>query len=107
MLYIDQPIATGFSYGDDSVNSTLSSAPYIWRLLQAFYSQFPLYKNRDFGIFTESYGGHYGPRELSPLLANFIEETRKEKIPKELKLMKEKNSHPTSSNKTPQSQPGN
>ncbi|PMD30346.1 alpha/beta-hydrolase [Hyaloscypha variabilis F] len=65
MLYIDQPIATGFSYGDDNVNSTLSSAPYIWRLLQAFYSQFPQYKNRDFGIFTESYGGHYGPQFAS------------------------------------------
>jgi carboxypeptidase C (cathepsin A) len=73
MLYIDQPIATGFSYGDDNVNSTLSSAPYIWRLLQAFYSQFPQYKNRDFGIFTESYGGHYGPRELSLLLTKCIE----------------------------------
>jgi len=75
MLYIDQPIATGFSYGDDNVNSTLSSAPYIWRLLQAFYSQFPQYKNRDFGIFTESYGGHYGPRELLSPRTKFENET--------------------------------
>jgi carboxypeptidase C (cathepsin A) len=61
MLYIDQPIGSSFSYGDDAVNSTISSAPYVWKLLQAFYVQFPQYKNRDFGIFTESYGRHYGP----------------------------------------------
>lgn len=36
-------------------------APYVWQLIQAFYAQFPQYENRDFGLFTESYGGHYGP----------------------------------------------
>lgn len=51
----------GFSYGTDSVTSTVTAAPYVWKLIQAFYAQFPQYKNRDFGIFTESYGGHYGP----------------------------------------------
>lgn len=61
MLYIDQPIGTGFSYGDDPVTSTVTAAPYVWTLLQAFYAQFPQYENRNFGIFTESYGGHYGP----------------------------------------------
>ncbi|KAG8629467.1 hypothetical protein KVT40_003332 [Elsinoe batatas] len=61
MLYIDQPIGVGFSYGTDSVTSTVTAAPYVWKLLQAFYAQFPQYENRDFGIFTESYGGHYGP----------------------------------------------
>ena len=61
MLYVDQPIGTGFSYGTDSVTSTVTAAPYVWTLLQAFYAQFPQYENRDFGIFTESYGGHYGP----------------------------------------------
>lgn len=61
MLYIDQPIGVGFSYGTDSVTSTVTAAPYVWKLIQAFYAQFPQYQNRDFGIFTESYGGHYGP----------------------------------------------
>ena len=59
MLYVDQPIGTGFSYGDDEVTSTVTAAPYVWTLLQAFYAQFPQYENRNFGIFTESYGGHY------------------------------------------------
>lgn len=61
MLYIDQPIGVGFSYGTDDVTSTVTAAPYVWKLIQAFYAQFPQYENRDFGIFTESYGGHYGP----------------------------------------------
>ena len=61
MLYIDQPIGTGFSYGTDQVTSTVTAAPYVWTLLQALFAQFPKYESRDFGIFTESYGGHYGP----------------------------------------------
>jgi carboxypeptidase C (cathepsin A) len=61
MLYIDQPIGVGFSYGTDSVTSTVTAAPYVWKLIQAFYASFPQYESRDFGIFTESYGGHYGP----------------------------------------------
>ncbi|KAM3070553.1 hypothetical protein ACMFMF_008006 [Clarireedia jacksonii] len=61
MLYVDQPIGVGFSYGTDSVSSTVTAAPYVWNLIQAFYASFPAYESRDFGIFTESYGGHYGP----------------------------------------------
>jgi carboxypeptidase D len=33
----------------------------VWTFLQSFLTQFPKYESRDFGIFTESYGGHYGP----------------------------------------------
>jgi len=65
MIYIDQPVGTGFSYGTDPVTSTVTAAPYVWKLLQGFYTQFPQYQNRDFGIFTESYGGHYGPEFAS------------------------------------------
>jgi carboxypeptidase C (cathepsin A) len=61
MIYIDQPISVGFSYGSNNVDSTTNAAPLVWKLLQAFYVKFPQYKSRDFGIFTESYGGHYGP----------------------------------------------
>lgn len=61
MLYIDQPIGVGFSYGTDPVTSTTTAAPLVWKFIQAFYAQFSEYENRDFGIWTESYGGHYGP----------------------------------------------
>ena len=67
MLYLDQPIGTGFSYGTDSATSTVTAAPFVWKFLQAFYAQFPAYKNRNFGLFTESYGGHYGPEFASYL----------------------------------------
>jgi len=66
MLYVDQPIGVGFSYGTDPVTSTVTAAPYVWKLLQAFFAQFPQYESRDFGIFTESYGGHYGPGYIPP-----------------------------------------
>ncbi|KAI1138282.1 putative carboxypeptidase S1 [Hypoxylon sp. FL0543] len=68
MLYVDQPIGVGFSYGDNAVNSTKTAAPFVWNLLQAFYENFPQYENRDFGIFTESYGGHYGPEFVRYIL---------------------------------------
>jgi len=64
MLYIDEPIGVGFSYGTDPANSTVGAAPYVWTLLQAFFAHFPQYDNREFGLFTESYGGHYGPGKL-------------------------------------------
>lgn len=61
MLYVDEPIGTGFSYGNDTVVGTVSAAPFVWKLIQAFFAHFPEYECRDFGLFTESYGGHYGP----------------------------------------------
>ena len=60
MIYIDQPVGVGFSYGNNNVSSTNTASPYVWKLIQNFYANFPEYKSRDFGIFTESYGGHYG-----------------------------------------------
>lgn len=61
MLYVDQPIGTGFSFGDDEATSTVTAAPFVWKFLQAFFEAFPSYESRDFGLWTESYGGHYGP----------------------------------------------
>ncbi|KAL2872869.1 hypothetical protein SGCOL_011989 [Colletotrichum sp. CLE4] len=61
MLYVDQPIGAGFSYGTSDTDSTVKAAPKVWALMQSFYSKFPDYKGREFGLFTESYGGHYGP----------------------------------------------
>lgn len=72
MLYVDQPIGVGFSYGTDTVTSTTTAAPMVWKLLQAFFKTFPHYENREFAIFTESYGGHYGPE-----FADYIESQNK------------------------------
>ncbi|KAJ4245734.1 hypothetical protein NW762_013858 [Fusarium torreyae] len=61
MIYIDQPFGTGFSEGIKSINTTVVAAPHVWIFMQAFLDNFPEYTSRDFGLFTESYGGHYGP----------------------------------------------
>ncbi|KAI6128863.1 alpha beta-hydrolase [Pisolithus croceorrhizus] len=63
MIYIDQPIGTGFSYGTDTVNSTEAAAPFVWKTFQVLFESQTLakYRSRDFVFATESYGGHYGP----------------------------------------------
>jgi carboxypeptidase C (cathepsin A) len=69
MLYIDQPVEAGFSLGKNTTSSTEGASLYVWKLIQAFYAAFPEYKSRDFGIFTESYGGHYGAHFAKYILA--------------------------------------
>ncbi|KAM5353957.1 hypothetical protein ACJ41O_000607 [Fusarium nematophilum] len=61
MLYIDQPIGSGFSVGSYDANSTIHASRQIWTFMQAFLDRFPQYRSREFGLFTQSYGGHYGP----------------------------------------------
>lgn len=61
MLYLDQPFDVSYSTGNLDVNSTESAETYVWRFLQAFYHAFPDYDNRNFGLFSESYGGQYVP----------------------------------------------
>lgn len=61
MLYIDQPIATGFSYGSNPIDSTDDAAWYILKFLQAFHSEFRQYQGREFSILGISYGGHTVP----------------------------------------------
>jgi len=63
VLYIDQPVGTGFSYGTEDVDTSLKAAQDVWKFLQIWFAdpRFHKYVSRDFGIWTESYGGHYGP----------------------------------------------
>ncbi|EPQ50550.1 alpha/beta-hydrolase [Gloeophyllum trabeum ATCC 11539] len=63
MIYIDQPIGTGFSYGEDTVNSTFTASPFVWNAFQVLFEsgEFSKYESREFIFATESYGGHYGP----------------------------------------------
>jgi carboxypeptidase C (cathepsin A) len=61
VLYIDQPIGTGFSFGDGgAVNSTKACSPYVWNFLQLWFEAFPEYENRQLSVFSGSYGGHTG-----------------------------------------------
>ncbi|KAI4347682.1 hypothetical protein L6164_008471 [Bauhinia variegata] len=64
LLYVDQPIGTGFSYSadrhdirhdEDGVSNDL------YDFLQAFFAEHPEYAENDFYITGESYAGHYIP----------------------------------------------
>lgn len=68
VLYIDQPVPAGFSYGNGTQpRSTKEAAVVVYDFLQLFLERFPSYRGRDVGLFTSSYGGHYGP-ELARLI---------------------------------------
>jgi carboxypeptidase C (cathepsin A) len=62
-LFIDQPVGTGFSYGTENVDTSQKAAVDVWQFLQIWFAdpRFSKYASREFGIWTESYGGHYGP----------------------------------------------
>ncbi|CDO77361.1 hypothetical protein BN946_scf184787.g10 [Trametes cinnabarina] len=63
IIYIDQPIGTGFSFGTINVNSTFAAAPAVWTAFQVLFEsrEFARFQSREFIFATESYGGHYGP----------------------------------------------
>ncbi|RIB12226.1 carboxypeptidase S1, CPD-S1 [Gigaspora rosea] len=61
LLFIDQPIGTGFSYGARMVNTSEQAASDIYEFLQRFFAIFPKYASLDLHFFSESYGGHYVP----------------------------------------------
>ncbi|KAJ7776963.1 alpha/beta-hydrolase [Mycena maculata] len=63
VLYIDQPVGVGFSYGTETVGTSLEAAEDVWTFLQIFLKN-PLFSHlaaHDLALWTESYGGHYGP----------------------------------------------
>lgn len=62
MVYVEQPVGVGFStatgalkYGDDQAASD------NLEFVEGFFELFQQYKNNDFYITSESYGGHYMP----------------------------------------------
>ncbi|KAL0566430.1 hypothetical protein V5O48_012347 [Marasmius crinis-equi] len=63
ILFIDQPVGVGFSHGDMKVGTSQQAAADVWSFLQIFLkdSRFSGLASRDLAIWTESYGGHYGP----------------------------------------------
>ncbi|KAH8722788.1 Alpha/Beta hydrolase protein [Phaeosphaeriaceae sp. PMI808] len=79
MLYLSQPVGVGFSYettntdskgryslvDSDTANTTEAAAVGAWHILQAFLDLSPQLDpditNFTFNLWTESYGGHYGP----------------------------------------------
>lgn len=48
---------------ENTANSTQHAAVALWHFAQTWFEEFPDYKpnNEQISLFTESYGGHYGP----------------------------------------------
>jgi len=69
LVYIDQPIGTGFSRADpkDYVKTEKEVANQVYQFLEEFYKRYPEFQGRDFYIFGESYAGHYVPN-----VANYV-----------------------------------
>ncbi|KAI9066213.1 serine carboxypeptidase [Trametes sanguinea] len=63
MIYLDQPIPTGFSQGAREFNNSFAAAADVWNFLQILFDdhRFSRFRSNDFAIWTESYGGHFGP----------------------------------------------
>ncbi|KAI9824779.1 MAG: hypothetical protein M1832_001607 [Thelocarpon impressellum] len=95
MLFLSQPVGTGFSYGSaepgslnnftgdfvnastggiagrypvinaSAIDTTDLAAVAAWHVMQGFYSALPQLNanitSKEFHLWTESYGGHYGP----------------------------------------------
>ncbi|KAL6074662.1 Carboxypeptidase [Balamuthia mandrillaris] len=64
LLYVDQPVGTGFSYADSSRDYVVDEdqvAQQLWVFLQNFFLLYPQYSPLDFYIIGESYAGHYVP----------------------------------------------
>ncbi|KAJ7596121.1 serine carboxypeptidase [Mycena floridula] len=71
ILFIDSPFGVGYSLTNNltAIGTSKQTAVYIWQFLQIFLSDptFEHLKTRDFALWTESYGGHYGP-----IIANYF-----------------------------------
>ncbi|KAJ3556355.1 hypothetical protein NM688_g2075 [Phlebia brevispora] len=63
IIYLDQPIGTGYSYATDgtTVNRLEDVAIDVYAFLQIFLHRFPQYAHLPFHIAAESWGGHYAP----------------------------------------------
>jgi len=62
LLYIDQPVGTGFSYAnEDYVTDEAQVGTEMFTFLSKFFAKYPQYASNEFYIVGESYGGHYVP----------------------------------------------
>ena len=61
MIYIDQPINTGFSYGNQSLTSMQDGADEFLEFLLGFYKMYTDLKPSGLHLTGESYAGKYLP----------------------------------------------
>lgn len=59
LLWVDQPVGTGWSYGEHMVTNLDEIASEFVEFLLQFYEEFPVYKERELVITGESFAGKY------------------------------------------------
>ncbi|TRM69437.1 Alpha/Beta hydrolase protein [Schizophyllum amplum] len=71
VMFIDQPVGVGFSHGSTTVGTSQEAASDVWDFLQIWLKdkRFAHLQANDLAIWTESYGGHYGPTFAAYFLA--------------------------------------
>ena len=70
VIFLDQPVNTGFSYSGGSVSDSKAAGKDVYALLTLFFKQYPEYADQDFHIAGESYAGHYIPVFTSEILSH-------------------------------------
>ncbi|KAI4277059.1 MAG: hypothetical protein LQ337_002041 [Flavoplaca oasis] len=70
VLYIDQPIGTGYSTGSKAASNNAEVTNNFFHWLMAFYGRFPGLKYKNTYIIGESYAGVYIPYFTQALLSN-------------------------------------
>ncbi|KAJ1949734.1 hypothetical protein FBU59_001011 [Linderina macrospora] len=79
VIFIDQPLNVGYSYGKDVFNS-IAAGQDVYSFLQLFYHSFPEYANTELHVFGESYGGHYVPATAKAIHEANLEFTSKQEL---------------------------
>ncbi|GAV52247.1 hypothetical protein ZYGR_0AG02380 [Zygosaccharomyces rouxii] len=62
VIFLEQPLGVGFSYGDEKITSTRAAGRDVYIFLELFFEKFPELRTHDFHIAGESYAGHYIPQ---------------------------------------------
>ena len=68
LVYIDQPVGTGFSFGDELNTRLEQGSDDLIRFIYKLYEMYPEYKTRPLYITGESYGGKYLPSLATSIL---------------------------------------
>ncbi|CAI4275822.1 CCQ_1a_G0003350.mRNA.1.CDS.1 [Saccharomyces cerevisiae] len=75
MIFLEQPLGVGFSYGDEKVSSTKLAGKDAYIFLELFFEAFPHLRSNDFHIAGESYAGHYIPQIAHEIVVKNPERT--------------------------------
>lgn len=75
VIFLEQPLGVGFSYGDSKVTSTHVAGQDVYIFLELFFQQFPNLRKNDFHIAGESYAGHYIPQIAHEIVVEHPERT--------------------------------